>query len=546
MKILSYFAFMNFVLLLIYIIYGFENIKKSKLAIPFIMLFTSLALWCLGSTFFYIEQDKIRAIFWYEFSSLGWITFPAFTLHFFLLLSKFLEREEYTKTIHKTRILLMIYLIPCVFLIKELIFKKHILYTGITKSTLGLGWTAVNSFANAWSWLYILYLCIYFILGFYVIKKWGQFSKYNSEKQHSDTMLFVCLVTFMFGISTDIISPFFDDFLPPIANLFLIIIIISSFFIIQKYRPFDDPGKIKAKIVLNSINDPVIFFDSEYKLIKINKAVTTVLGYSLKELQLQELIYILADHTYNKQNISYLLENKYIRNKEINLLTADGRILNTIYSASIVENEYHEFLGYIITFKDVTDKKIIEKQVIESNKKYKKLLKELSYAAKCDQLTGLLNRGSFYREMKRLVYDYHNFQYDFTIIFADLNGFKAVNDRYGHDLGDEVLVESANRLIRCMHEQGVVFRMGGDEFIMVLKTSSKVVIMEKINAIRESFSDKIKIQELEIEVGISLGYAVFSESNEDLDKMINKADALMYTDKMRYQKSKYNSIDKGE
>lgn len=307
---------------------------------------------------------------------------------------------------------------------------------------------------------------------------------------------------------------------------------------------YNKSDKIKADMVLNSINDPVMFFDTEYKIIKINQAVTTVLGYNLKELYFQELNYILLNHEYNEENIRYLFKNKYIRNKEINLLTADGRVLNTVYSAVIVENKYNEFLGYIITFKDITDKKAIQNKIIENNKKYKKLVGKLSYAVKHDSLTGVFNRDAFYRKMQRLVYNYKKFQYDFAIIFADLNEFKSVNDTYGHHVGDEIIIESANRLQRCMDESGLVFRMGGDEFIMILsKTPLMGTIMETKNAIRESFLDTIFVDDLEIKIGIALGYAVFSESDEDLDTMIHKADALMYADKVKYKENKYNSMD---
>ncbi|HHX62174.1 MAG TPA: diguanylate cyclase [Epulopiscium sp.] len=540
MKILSYFAFMNFVLLLFHIIYGVENIKKSKTVIPYIMLSTSLALWSLGTTFFYVAPNTNRMLFWYRFSSLGWITFPAIALHFFLALSRFLDEEEHGISIHNSKILYITYLAPCIFLIRELICKKHIMYTSITPHS--LGWIVANQLDNTWSWLYILYLSAYFIFGFYTIKKWGKESVYHSEKKHSLMIFWVSSTALILGCIADVISPLLGGYFPPIANLFLIMIIIGIFFEIRKYKPFDGLDKIKARTVLNSIDDPVMFFDTEYKLSRINEAVTTVLGYSFKEVYLQELIYILPDHKYNEKNVGLLFKNKHIRNKEIDVLTADGRILNTIYSATIVENEYNEFIGYIITFKDVTDKKTIENQIIENNKKYKKLLEELSYSVKCDPLTGLLNRDSFYHEMNKMIRNYNKFQSDFAIIFADLNGFKAINDRYGHNTGDYVISEVANRLKKCADGNGMAFRMGGDEFIIVLsKRSSMTAIIETMTAIRKSFSREIITNNLGLKVNISLGYAIFSESHENMDEMIHKADVLMYADK-----AKYKTMDKGE
>lgn len=324
----------------------------------------------------------------------------------------------------------------------------------------------------------------------------------------------------------------------------LLIVVIGILFTIKRHRLYDGSNKIKAKLVLNSISDPVMFFNSQYKLTKINQATSKLLGYNLKQLYLQELSYILPTCQDNKEDIEHIFKNKDNKKGKINLLTADGEIINAVYSAVFVNNEYNEFLGYIITLKDITDKKAIQKKMIESNRQYKKLVKKLSYAVKYDSLTGVFNRDVFYHKMQRLIHNYYKFQYDFAIVFADLNGFKLVNDQYGHDIGNKVIIEAANRLQRCVGKDGMVFRMGGDEFMIVLtKTPLIDLMMQKIRDIRKAFSDKIIIDKLEKTISIALGYAIFSESNEDLDTMLHRADASMYQDKIRCKKYQGNIVD---
>ncbi len=157
----------------------------------------------------------------------------------------------------------------------------------------------------------------------------------------------------------------------------------------------------------------------------------------------------------------------------------------------------------------------------------KKELDALSYASNYDVLTGLNNRYSIFKQLEQL--SKHNA--NFTILFLDLNKFKAINDNYGHNIGDQVLIESGKRFKSCISDKDILSRLGGDEFLIILKDN---VNAEKIDQVKKCIKEKIShpfvIDDLSLSVGVSIGSTI-SDQHKDIEKMIHEADQYMYQDK---------------
>lgn len=528
MNILSILSFTNFILFVIGALYSLEHIRKSRLALPLILSFIVLAIWCLGDTFLYVASDKNSALFWYRFTSIGWITLPAFLLHFFILLTKSANKLKHRRDI------ILIYVIPLILLIENIRNGKSLLLVDIVQSSIGLGWTIINSGNNLGVWIYTFYLSIYIICGLMLVDKWGKTSSYSSEKQKSLFLISSCSLSLIFGIYTDIISPLMGNFFPPIANITIIVFIFGSIVTIDRYNLLYDANIIAAQTILNSIKDPVIVFDINFKIKKINRAANDLLGYRFEDIKNKDFTYILADHKYNERDAEIFLEAKILRNREINLVAADSKIVNTIYSASVAENKHGEFLGYILAFRDITTRKTIEYELQNSNHKYKKLVSELCSAANYDSLTGLPNRRMFFNKLNNMANIYEKSNHDFVVLYMDLNGFKKINDTYGHDIGDYVLVKAASKLKKCIKNHEMLSRIGGDEFVIIMPNpSSKELLDNKIDLIRRTFLKKIKLNNIFFDISISIGYSMFSDSSENIDLLVKNADNAMYQDKLK-------------
>ena len=116
-----------------------------------------------------------------------------------------------------------------------------------------------------------------------------------------------------------------------------------------------------------------------------------------------------------------------------------------------------------------------------------------------------------------------------AVLFVDLDGFKSVNDTYGHDAGDAVLREVAGRLGRVVRDTDTVARAGGDEFVLVLadlqaRENASGVAAKTI----ESLAQPINVNDRQVLVGASVGIALFPADGSDVDGLIKAADTAMY------------------
>jgi diguanylate cyclase len=160
------------------------------------------------------------------------------------------------------------------------------------------------------------------------------------------------------------------------------------------------------------------------------------------------------------------------------------------------------------------------------------ILDRLSYEAVHDQLTGMMNRRGFDNHLK-LMYEYASLKgKQFAILYMDLNKFKQVNDTYGHNIGDALLIKVASILKNQLRAYDGLSRLGGDEFAVVVnKYASKQELVELVNRLKLSLDHPMLIEGNTVNVGISIGFAEFPYDARDLDKLIAVADEAMYQSK---------------
>ena len=154
---------------------------------------------------------------------------------------------------------------------------------------------------------------------------------------------------------------------------------------------------------------------------------------------------------------------------------------------------------------------------------------ELARLAHYDALTGIPNRLLFNDRLDRALQRADRGDSPFALLYLDLDGFKAVNDAYGHDMGDKLVQGIAERLSQCIRRTDSVARIGGDEFTVLLEkttsTNDTVTIAQKIiDVITEPFN----INGQQMRVGSSIGIAVYPEAGRDATTLIKHADMAMY------------------
>jgi diguanylate cyclase len=153
--------------------------------------------------------------------------------------------------------------------------------------------------------------------------------------------------------------------------------------------------------------------------------------------------------------------------------------------------------------------------------------RENSHRARHDMLTGLLNRAGLFNaangDTRARIHA------GMTLLYLDLDGFKPINDAYGHEAGDRLLVQVAERLLRLAGSEALVARMGGDEFVVVGDCRDSATARELANAIAREIARPFDLAPgISVHVGASGGIAPVSSEDTDIDALLRIADAAMY------------------
>ncbi len=201
-----------------------------------------------------------------------------------------------------------------------------------------------------------------------------------------------------------------------------------------------------------------------------------------------------------------------------------------VVTTTITNIEKKPYTLYI--FKNITKQK-------EQRKILSKLALQYKQKLEFDPLTNIYNRTAFLTAMEKAVYETDRKFSKLALLFIDIDGFKEINDTFGHDIGDQVLRIIAKRLRNSIQESDLLARFAGDEFIVTLKNIQNHDIAQKIATnILYNLSKPFSIQDnIEIYVTASIGISIYPDDTDDLQELIKHADLAMYAIK---QKSKNN------
>ncbi len=158
---------------------------------------------------------------------------------------------------------------------------------------------------------------------------------------------------------------------------------------------------------------------------------------------------------------------------------------------------------------------------------------QLTYMATYDPMTGVVNRGSFIEALDQVIEQANESEETFAVLYIDLDKFKNINDSLGHGVGDELLIQFAKRQGRSIHNSSVIGRIGGDEFLILLRDISKGKIEMIAKQMLANFNEPYMIQNNEIHSTASIGIAMYPVDGKDSTKLIHKADQALYRAKQQ-------------
>ncbi|PSU35022.1 diguanylate cyclase domain-containing protein [Photobacterium lutimaris] len=283
----------------------------------------------------------------------------------------------------------------------------------------------------------------------------------------------------------------------------------------------DRQQKLVTKVFDNS-QDAILLFDRNARITMVNTTFVRLSGFS-EDAILGRHYQCIIDKDKFAPVIPLIKEALATQTQwhgEINLLTNDGQELPLYIRISQI-NEPHSH-----------DQQTV---VIGSDLRSMKKMKLLEYQANHDILTNLPNRGKLYQTLYDKLREQQRSGFSFCVLFLDLDGFKSVNDNFGHNIGDQVLITIANRLTEAVNEQDVVARIAGDEFVVVLSEGQEPsTIQRTCQQIMRSISAPIKVDNYHLNIGASIGsYLVQSNEYQNINDILRRADKAMYKAKLK-------------
>ena len=290
---------------------------------------------------------------------------------------------------------------------------------------------------------------------------------------------------------------------------------------VTEMRQAEEALRVIASVFDNS-QEAILITDAWNRIIDVNPAFSRITGYSRDEVLGKSpnlLASGLQDRTFYKKMWQSLERDKWWRG-EIWNRRKNGELYAELLSISMICDNEGRVLRHVAVFSDISYIKAHEA--------------ELNRVANYDALTGIPNRRLLSDRLQQGILNAQRNQSVLAVCYLDLDGFKQVNDGYGHDAGDRLLMAVTHRLQQSLRAGDTLARLGGDEFVVLfngLKGEQECVpVLERI---LKNVAEPISIGGHEAVVSASIGVTFYPGDDEDGDTLMRHADQAMYLAKQR-------------
>lgn len=274
----------------------------------------------------------------------------------------------------------------------------------------------------------------------------------------------------------------------------------------------------KYRAIVRQISEGIILVDPvSKKIIEANNAYCSLVGYTSQEitsLQIHDLV--ATDPEINDSIINQVQTNALNVTQESIHRHRNRSLINVEVNISSIYYGAKEYICYAV--RDVTQRKLAEDM--------------LRYQACHDSLTELANRSLFNERLEEAITEARKHQTKLAVIFIDLDRFKNINDTLGHDVGDLFLQQVGSKLKRCLREDDVIARWGGDEFTILLpRIHNQKDINIVADKIYQIFKQPLRILDYQLYCHLSMGIAVYPEDGFKPETLVKNADTALYRSK---------------
>lgn len=275
----------------------------------------------------------------------------------------------------------------------------------------------------------------------------------------------------------------------------------------------------------------VVVTDASNRIVSVNAAFSRITGYDsseviglttaiLKSGRHDAMFY--ADMWQCLQQTGSWSGEIWNRNKA-------GDIFPEWISIRALRNDHGEVCNYVAVFSDITERKAAEKRI--------------SFLAHYDVLTSLPNRALLADRLQQAMARSQRSTRSLAVVYLDLDGFKAVNDQHGHDVGDKLLIAVAQRMKSVLRDGDTLARIGGDEFVAVLAELERPEDCDAaLGRLLQAAAEPVAMGTALLQVSASIGVTLYPQDGGDADLLLRHADQAMYVAKQA-GKNRYHLFD---
>lgn len=541
----GWFDLVLFILLFVLFIYVFISVRVTNLHKVYFLFHSLMMLWpfsqfALGMT----ESPQLQRLF-------VTISFVAISLvgGGWFLLTFFLTRMD--SRLSKNQIILMLApaLIAAIGVVLNIGGDFAIPFEG----------SFVQRTYGPWFWVVTAVLWIYFVASLFLLFRALRSPQTSLEvKKQVQITLWGIYVLTGFLCLDGFLNVALGKWLPIIPGLTSVGILLSCLFfvyVIKKFNVFDLVS-IAQEDIINRIPYGILVLDEQESVVKVNKAMSLIrdlrvgdrfeLGSFLESVRVTGNVEAFMEHYQQKDYQPFRIEI------EAEHLTRHHFILQV----APIMDAYHSFFGSILTFQDVTQERFLVHELNRQNEvlqernqsldltrsELSQVNRKLEELVLTDSLTNCYNRRFLKQQLPDIVRNNIQYRMPFSLILFDIDHFKTVNDRYGHVVGDEVLLQTAQVVKQTVRSSDILARYGGEEFMIYLPHTEQKLAMQMAERVRLS----VELNEVPVELGqvleevsvtISMGVVAVdmfseeipSESPEDyLVRLFSAVDKALY------------------
>jgi len=287
-----------------------------------------------------------------------------------------------------------------------------------------------------------------------------------------------------------------------------------------------------AASVFTHAREGIMITNTAGEIIEINNTFTHITGYDREYVLGKKPSFLKSglheDYFYSEMWQS--LQEKKEWSGELWNLRKNGELFASLLTISAVSDDNGNIKTYVALFSDITEMKQHHQQ--------------LEHIAHYDVLTNLPNRILLAQRLKDAMQTTKKTNLSLAVVYLDLDGFKTVNDTYGHDIGDQLLIELSRLMTACLREDDTLARIGGDEFVAVLTNIEVMDDCERVikRLLKAAMTPIIIEENITAQVSTSIGITLYPYDNVEADQLMRHADQAMYSAKQT-GKNRYHLFD---